>query len=189
MFFWTTFAWESQVNSSSRCIPTNLKDSSLQPWPILSICLSSIDNFKSEKLIFRDFSPKSKYLVLDTFKVSLFALNQSESFSSYKFASLNRFFRLLEDFYRVVSHFNENILLYLCTNLFINSSIFLLHPLPSCEFYDTTNPLPHSPMYPPKTELLLLNMLLMVQVIKPMSPYPKPTPSLPLSLALILFSE
>ena len=133
-----------------------------------SINLFVIVNFKSEKLIFWDFFLKSVYLVLDTFKVSLFALNQSESFSSYKFASLNRFFRLLEDFYRVVSHFNENILLYLCTNLFISSSIyiyFLLHHLPSCEytFLWHHHPLPHSPMYRPKTQLLLfcINTLLM----------------------------
>ena len=58
---------------------TNLKEFSLQSMPIRSIFSLSINKFKSEKSMTFDLCLKIIYLVLETLRVSLFALNQSAS--------------------------------------------------------------------------------------------------------------
>ena len=68
---------------------TNLKDSFLHPVPTVSLSLLSIRSFRE--------------VILDVFKVSLFALNQSSILESSKFAKSCKSCKLLEESCSVIS--------------------------------------------------------------------------------------
>merc|ERR1712139_744182 len=70
---------------------------------ILSIFSLSINKFKSEKSKTFNLSLKTIYLVLETLRVSLFALNQSASLHNSTLASLNRDCGSDPDIWRLVS--------------------------------------------------------------------------------------
>ena len=92
--FLTPLRWWFQLRLSSKWTPTNLKDSFLHPVPTLSISLLSIWSLSEVILTSSFLFLKRIYLVLDAFKVSLFALNQSsilERLFMWKILSFSRF--------------------------------------------------------------------------------------------------
>ena len=103
IFFLTASACIFQDRNSSRFSPTNLKEFSLQSMPIRSIFSLSMNKFKSEKSMVLDLSLNIIYLVLETLRVSLFALNQSANLHSSILASLNRDCGSDPDIWSVVS--------------------------------------------------------------------------------------
>ena len=82
--FFTALRWRFQVRFSSKTNSRELKDSFLQPVPILSISLFQIKSCFESPTRTYVFFLKSIYFVLETFRVGLFAFNQSTIFESSK---------------------------------------------------------------------------------------------------------
>jgi len=104
----TCFKCGSHDKNSSKWMPTNLKELCLHPSPILSIVYKFILSSRLEKSTCWSFFRNRMYLVFDTYKVSLFALNQSDAFSSSRLANLNKSCRLLDEIWNVVSSANKS---------------------------------------------------------------------------------
>ena len=103
----TCYKCGSHDKNSSKWMPTNLKELCVHPSPILSIVCPLILSSRLEKSTCWFFFRNRMYLVFDTFKVSLFALNQSDAFSSSRLANLNKSFNLLDEIWNVVSSANN----------------------------------------------------------------------------------